>query len=273
MTPEDIDFAVQATGHLGWDLGRGDFEFMMDLEPEGCFVLLHESERIGLATTVSFSRVGWFGNLLVEEEYRKQGAGSQLVLHSIEYLRSRNVETVGVYAYLERIPFYERLGFTYDSDFVVLKGKGFSSAVKANVRKAGKQDVQDVVKYDQSCFGSSRKKLLEPIILDYDNLCYVSTGNGRISGYAVAKVYKGMAELGPLVCTREPKVVAVDLLGAVLNELEELHVSLFLPTKETLLLKMLVGFGFKESFRVARMFLDPSIGGECIILAESLERG
>jgi len=273
MTFEDIDFAVQATGQLGWDLGEGDFEFMMDLEPEGCFILLHESKPIGLATTVSFGRVGWFGNLLVEEEHRKQGAGSQLVLYSIEYLRSKNVETVGLYAYLERIPFYKRLGFTYDSEFVVLKGKGFSSAVKANVRKAGKQDVQEVVEYDQSCIGSSRKKLLEPILLDSDNLCYVSTGNGRTSGYALAKVYKGMAELGPLVCKREPKDVAVDLLGAVLNELEGLQVSMFAAARETLLLNMLASFGFKESFRVARMFLGPPVGGECILLAESLERG
>lgn len=273
MTSRDIGFAVQTTGQLGWDLGEDDFEFMMELEPEGCFILLHESKRIGLATNVSYGTIGWFGNLLVKEEYRKQGAGSQLVLYSIEYLKSRNVQTVGLYAYLERIPFYKRLGFTYDSEFVVLKGKGFSSAVEANVRKAGKQNMQEVVEYDQSCFGASRKKLLEPIILDSDNLCYISTENRRISGYAVAKVYKGMAELGPLVCKREPKDVAVNMLGAVLNALDGLQVSMFAPAKETLLLNMLAGSGFKESFRVARMFLGPPVRGECILLAESLERG
>jgi len=273
MSTDDIEFAVRITNQIGWNLAKGDFEFMMELEPDGCFILSHESEKIGLATTISYGKVGWFGNLLVKQEHRQKGAGSQLVQHSIEYLKSKNVETVGLYAYLERVPFYQRLGFKRDFEFVVLKGKGFSSPFKANLREARNQDVQEVIEYDQSCFGSSRRKLLEPIILDPDNICYVSLQGKRICGYAIAKVYRGMAELGPLACQQGRDYVAIDLLKATLSRLKGSEISMFVPAKEGSILKMLTAFGFEESFRVARMFYGLPITGHCILFAESLERG
>jgi ribosomal protein S18 acetylase RimI-like enzyme len=236
-------------------------------------VLLSGSEKVGIATTVSFGKVGWFGNLIVIESYRNRGGGSVLVEHSIEYLTSINVETVGLYAYINRIPFYRRLGFEYDSEFVVLKGKGFSSPAGTNVKEAEKQDVQKIIENDCSCFGACRRKSLEPILLDPDNLCYVYTEDGKMSGYVLAKIYRGMAELGPLVCRQGRSDIAVDLLKNALNRLKDFDVSMCIPKKEKTILNMLIGAGFSENFQVARMFFGPAVTEQCIYLAESLERG
>jgi GNAT superfamily N-acetyltransferase len=273
MSPKDFDFAIQITGQMNWHLAKEDFEFMMELEPKGCFVLLDISEKIGIATTISFGKVGWFGNLIVSESRRKRGAGSLLVNHALKYLKSRNVETVGLYAYVDKIPFYRRLGFEYDSDFIVLNGKGFPSSVGADLKKAEKEDIQKIIDYDNLCFGASRRKLLEPILLDPDNSCYFSIEKDQISGYAVAKVYKGGAELGPLVCPKGRNDIAIKLLRTILNKLHRLEVSMCVPQKENLILKMLMESGFSENFRVARMFFGPPIVKDCIYVAESLERG
>ena len=202
---------------MGWGLEKSDFEFMMELEPEGCFVLFEDSERIGLATTVSYGKIAWFGNLIVDEGRRRKGAGSLLVNHSLEYLRSIGVETVGLYAYMERISFYQRLGFRTDSGFLVMKGKAFGSPVSADVKKIEERDIEEVVDFDRSCFGESRRKLLEPILSDRDNLGYFSVRGGKVVGYSVAKVFRGMAELGPIVCEKEQVDVAVSLLRATFN--------------------------------------------------------
>jgi GNAT superfamily N-acetyltransferase len=273
MSEKDIEFAVHITDQMGWGLSEDDFRFMMELEPKGCFVLFFDSERVGIATTIGFGEVGWFGNLIVSEDYRKQGAGSLLVEHSIKHLRSKNTATVGLYAYMDRMPFYKRLGFHYDSNFVVLKGKGFSSPTQANLRKAKKQDIPAIVKYDELCFGASRRKLLEPILLDPDNLCYISFEDGRIQGYAIAKVYRGMAELGPLGCVHDPSGTAIKLLKATLNSLKGFEVSMFVPEGESGILNMLLKAGFHEKFRVARMFFGSLNVKNCVYLAESLERG
>lgn len=273
MSTEDLPFAVSITDEKDWGLTEGDFRFMMELESEGCFVLFQDSQRIGIATNISFGKIAWFGNLIVSEDYRNAGAGSLLVKHSLEYLRDKKVETVGLYAYTDKIQFYRRLGFEYDSDFVVLRGKGFSSKLKTSLGQAGKQDMPKIIKYDNICFGASRRELLEPILLDPDNLCFVSNEDGHIAGYAIAKVFRGMAELGPLMCQNGRTDVAIDLLRATLSMLEGLEVSICVPEKESQILKMLTESGFSENFRVARMFHGPCITDKCICLAESLERG
>jgi len=273
MLPTDFDFAVQSTDRMGWGLGKSDFEFMLELEPEGCFVLFEDSERIGLATTVSYGKIAWFGNLIVDEGRRRKGAGSLLVTHSLEYLRSVGVETVGLYAYMERIPFYQRLGFKTDSEFLVMKGKAFGSQVSADVKKIEEKDFEDVVDFDRSCFGETRRKLLEPILSDSDNFGYFSMKRGKVVGYSVAKVFRGMAEVGPVVCEKGQVDVAVSLLRATFNGVKGFDVSLFVPEKDEVLFSMLVENGFSQVFKVERMFHGPLVAGDCVMLAESLERG
>jgi GNAT superfamily N-acetyltransferase len=273
MSAKDFEFAARITDKMNWNLAREDFEFMLELEPEGCFVLFSDSERIGIATTISYGQIAWFGNLIVTKSRRKKGAGSLLVKHSLKYLESKNVETVGLYAYIDRTPFYKRLGFEYDAEFIVLDGKGFSSPSQPAARKVEKKDIQKIIDYDSACFGASRRKLLEPILFDPDNLCYFYTENGHVFGYVVAKLYRGMAELGPLVCQQGRSDIAINLLRTILNKLEGLEVSMCIPQKEKAILNMLIQWGFTENFRVARMFFGMPSVRECIFAAESLERG
>jgi len=273
MFRDDFGFAVGITKPLGWELSEADFEFMLELEPEGCFVLLEDSERIGLATTISFGLVGWFGNLLILDNRRNRGAGSMLVEHSIKYLSGKGVKTVGLYAYMDRIHFYERLGFKRISDFMILKGKGVALSTSPFAREAEKQDVQEIMEFDRSCFGADRRKLLEPILLDEGNICYVSVQKGSLTGYAVAKLYGHKAEVGPLICSERKEDVAVGLLTSLLSKLEGRDVSLYVSNEETSIINSLKKLGFSESSRVARMFLGPQALGTCLCMAESLERG
>ena len=273
MSTEDFAFAIDVTNLMDWGLTTADFEFMLKLEPEGCFVLLDDSEKVGIATTVSFGRVGWFGNLIVREDKRKKGGGSLLVSHALKYLKTKNVKTVGLYAYPNAIPFYTRLGFKYDSDFVVLKGKGVFLTVDADVTAAGKHDLKPVIELDHNCFGADRRKVLEPILADPSNLCYVSFEGNRLVGFAMATIYSETAELGPFVCSQERGDVATNLVSAAINGLKGYEVSLCIGEKEVSVIDLLVKSGFGESFRVSRMFFGKPGTKDCIYAAESLERG
>jgi GNAT superfamily N-acetyltransferase len=273
MSPEDLEFAVSLTDTMNWNSGEEDFEFMMKLEPDGCLVLLHNSERVGLATAVSYDQVGWLGNVIVNENHRRKGGGSLLVKHAIEYLTRKGVETIGLYSYLDRIPFYQRHNFQFDSKFVVLKGRGFSTSTKALIREADEGDTQQIISLDQLCVGGSRSKLLKPILLDPSNSCHVCTENNRILGFAVAKIFADVSEIGPLVCREGYENVAVDLLKTTLTELKDHEVSLCIPEKESAILALLKRHRFKESLRLARMFFGTPVICSHIYVAESLERG
>jgi predicted GNAT family acetyltransferase len=96
MTTEDFGFATELANTMDWNMAIEDFQFMTSLEPGGCFVLFDDSKPIGIATCNSYGKVGWFGNLIMKEEYRGKGAGSQLVKHAIDYLHDKGVETIGL---------------------------------------------------------------------------------------------------------------------------------------------------------------------------------
>jgi GNAT superfamily N-acetyltransferase len=273
MSSEDFAFGIRITDSMNWNLVEEDFELMTKVEPEGCFVLLQDSTRVGIATTISFDKLGWLGNVIVTESCRKKGGGSFLVQQCLEYLKSKDVKTVGLYAYIDTVPFYRRLGFQCDLEFSVLEGNGFFSSVSANLKKADEQDVQKIIDFDHSHIGESRKKILESTLFNANNLCYVSIEDEQISGYVAAKVYSEMAEVGPLVCPRRHNDTAINLLKTVLNKLTGSKISMCVPRDESSILNLLTNHGFIESFRVARMFSGPSIIKDCVYIAESLERG
>jgi ribosomal protein S18 acetylase RimI-like enzyme len=275
MGAGDFLFAVQLANTMGWNMAVEDFEFAVKLEPEGCFVLFNGSERVGIATCVSFGRVGWFGNLVVKEACRRRGAGALLVQSAVEYLKSTGAETIGLYAYPHLIGFYKRFGFKADVDYLVLQGKVTSlvTGEATRLQKAKKQDIPAIIDLDSQCFGACRKKLLEPILRDTDNLCYVAVGGHEIAGYCAATVYAETAGIGPLMCRQNRGGVAVALLQTILSKLKNHDIFTCAPTEETALLELLFKAGLQEKFRVTRMFLGPAAAKGCTYIAESLERG
>jgi predicted GNAT family acetyltransferase len=269
----DFPFAVQLANTMNWNMTAGDFEFMMKLEPQGCFVLFHSQERLGIATSITFGNVGWFGNFIIKEDFRREGAGSLLMKHAIDFLKRQGVETIGLYAYPHLVRFYQSVGFETDIDFLVLQGKAVFPAPQELAGSVKKADVPKVIGFDCRCFGASRKKLLEPILLNANNLCFTLTENNEIIGYIAAKVYDDIAEVGPLICLANRVEASVLLLKTILSRLKGINIFMTIPKKEIALLDILFKAGLKEDFRVTRMFLGPAAAKNCIYAAESLERG
>lgn len=274
MREEDFDFAVAITDSEGWFLKREDFEFSLELEPEGCFVLFRDSEKIGLVTNVSYgNKIAWLGNLIVDKNRRGEGGGRELVEASLSFMHGKGVETVALYAYQDVVSFYLKLGFEVDTEFSVMKGKVASSLNKDGVKRAEVSDLQGIVEFDEGCFGASRRKLLEPVIEDSDNVCHVCFEGDELLGYVVAKPYDGLAELGPLVLLRDRGDMVNSLVKAVANDLEEAEMFVVVPSKELSVILELIDMGFREDFKVKRMFHGPAKLDSCICFAESLERG
>ena len=273
MAKKDFPFACQLSNTMNWNATIEDFELATTLEPEGCFVLLDGAKRVALATTVSFGKIGWFGNLIVRGEYRRKGAGNLLTKHALEYLRSKDVETIGLYAYPHLIGFYERLGFKKDADFSMLKGKPTPRTEIKPLERIQEADFPSVITFDHQCFGADRTKLLDTILHGNQNLCYVSNDRSGVKGYIASNVYEGIAIVGPLVCVLDGYSSAKSLLGNVLNKLRGFDVFICVQRKEADLLSLLFSAGFREDFRVSRMFLGSSSAPKCIYLPESLERG
>jgi GNAT superfamily N-acetyltransferase len=273
MGKVDFGFATELANTMNWNMAEEDFQFMINLEPEGCFVAFQGGKRVGIATCICFGKVGWFGNLIVKEKYRKMGAGNLLVKHSVNFLQAKGVLTIGLYAEPSLHSFYSKLGFKVDEDFSVLKAETLGSSTSELLPKAEKQQVKAIEEFDRRCFGGNRSKLLESIILEKGNLGYFKGEADDVEGYVAATVYEKMAWVGPLICKEGKVDVATSLLKAVLPNLAGKTVYMVLPKKEKALIDMLFSVGFREDFSVSRMFLGEAVAKNCIYVAESLERG
>ncbi len=273
MRIDDFQFATQLANTMNWNMAPEDFAYASKLEPQGCFVAFDAAEPVGVATSISFGKVGWFGNLIVKENCRNKGAGSLLVKHALDYLHSKRVKTIGLYAYPNLVDFYSHLGFKYNEDFSVLSIETLASSTFHTPLKVGTQKIKAIEKFDCQCFGGDRKKLLQSIILKEGNLCGYESYDEEILGYVAATVYEKMAWVGPLMCRANHVKDATSLVKAALGNLGRLSVYAALPKKEEALMNLFFDEGFKEDFFVSRMFLGQPATSNCIYMAESLERG
>jgi predicted N-acetyltransferase YhbS len=274
LGPKDYGFAVALANTMNWNMASEDFQYMVSLEPDGSLLLEDDGKPVGVATCIGYGKVGWFGNLIVEPAYRKKGAGGMLVRHAVDYLHTKGVETVGLYAYPQLKDFYGELGFVADADFVLLHADNVAAVEGTGAHRIEQAQIEKISKFDSYYFGGDRSQLIESIVLEDGNAGYYMTDGGHVVGYLAATIYESMAWIGPMVCDPSKRYdFAGRLIASVLAKVAGKSVYTVAPKGDTVLLELLKSIGFKEEFTVTRMYNGISVARNCIYLAESLERG
>jgi hypothetical protein len=154
--------------------------------------------------------------------------------------------------------------------FLVLR-HAIPKIIGEQVGEISNRHIEAIARFDESCFGGDRKRLLYSIIKGENNFGLVVVEETAIIGYVLVKVYGGMAEVGPLVCLPN-RADALNLLKGTCK-LAGFDVYLCLQKKQTTLQEYLYSVGFLEEFCLTRMFLSSKLSKNCIYIAESKERG
>ena len=269
------DFAqcVALTDLMDWGLADEDFTFMVRLEAEGCFVAARGTNILGLVTSVSFGNLGWIGNVIVSPRERKKGVGAALVTRAVEYLKNRGVETIGLYAYKNVVPFYKNLGFSLSIEYSWMKCE-YSNWGGAGYSHLRKTDFPAIVEFDEACFGGTRTRLLKAIYESPSSLCCSFLEEKCARAYLMAVKSQTSAEIGPWLCKKGYEEEAFQLFKSIGKELHGLETHIGLPTSRHDLISFVTDLGFKENFHVVRMYHGPHPQDkECVLAMESLERG
>ena len=75
---------------------------------------------IGTGRIILGEKIGKIGRVAILKEYRKLGAGSQLILEMVDYLKEQTeMKEVKIASQLKAVPFYERLGFVSQGEIFV----------------------------------------------------------------------------------------------------------------------------------------------------------
>ena len=254
LRKRDLSWAIQLTDLEQWGYTRADFERLLALEPEGCFVAVVRRKRAGLTCSTTYGKLAFIGAVIVHPEMRGKHVGEALMKATLDYLDRKGVETARLNAYLNVIPFYERLGFHGEYENVRYHGNVAASGSTGAGRPATADDLPAIAHFDSFYFGASRERLLARLLQEFPRHFLVVRDEGGVRGYIVANAEGGAAEIGPWVANPQMPEVAGDLLHSLLSRLGPTRIGLTAPMPNEHHERMAGELRLETAFRTLRMY-------------------
>ena len=252
LDEHDIGAAIALTNLENWGYTRADFVRLLTLSPEGCFVVEANGRVVGVLTTTTYGGLAFLGAVIVSPELRGKGAGKQMMETALDYLRSTGVRTVRLNAYLNAIPFYERLGF--QREYEVIRWTGSTATGRARgVRPLRLDDLDGLARFDATYFGANRRALLDLLAEEVPSTFLVAESRGSIRGFLVGNPGGDSCEIGPWVVAPGRGSVSQDLYRGLVVAAGTADVAFSGPSTNEALLEFVRDRGFEEVFRALRM--------------------
>ena len=231
LTVADAPACLALTNDRRWVYSVERWEFLLGLAtgfgidaPDG-----------GLAGVVLLTRyppgLAGIGTMLVASRFGRQGLGTKLMRHALD---AAGDDTVFLYATDQGRPLYGRLGFRATGRVNGVLGRFRPDAPDKRSRAATPADLPEIKRLDAEVFGGDRSLLLEQL-----SGVRVIEREGRLTGFASARVNEGFVTIGPLVAADEVDAAAL-IIGTSAGHT---HIRVELDESRTELTKWLRGCG------------------------------
>jgi GNAT superfamily N-acetyltransferase len=198
----DIPAAMKLKEAAGWNQTEDDWRRLIRLEPAGCFAAIKDGELVGTTTTTIYKDdLAWVGMVLVDPQSRQQGIATRLMETALDYLRGK-VATVKLDATPQGKLVYERFGFEVESMVERWNGNAESRSSDRTKQTFNLQLRSELLALDRLAFSADRSSLVESLI---DNSLVppvlTESGDGKLSGYALARRGTKAHYIGPVLAT------------------------------------------------------------------------
>ena len=261
MRTADIPYAIRLSNQEKWGITRADFTRILHMDSKGSFVASLGGWRVGLATTTSYGyRLGWIGNVIVDQGFRGRHIGQRLVQSAVEYLQRKRIAHIALYCFNNNVRFYRKLGFKEDAPFVRLQRKPtpFLNATRSTPPSTA-VSLSDLLRADKKAFGADRSRLIRTVLRTKAGW-YEGISNGpSATSYLLVKRYKEMYEFGPWVCINSPKDLPKELLHLAMTKTTGKPIELSCLRSHHSSLRLLKDAGFKVTNHGHRMYLTQSV--------------
>jgi ribosomal protein S18 acetylase RimI-like enzyme len=187
----------------GWNQTPADWERLLSLEPDGCFLAEWNGAPAGTATTIIYGAgLAWIGMVLVHPEQRQRGIGRALLTQCIQHLHGRGVRCIKLDATPLGKQVYDSLGFRDEWTLTRWQrepGTAERIEVDRRIRGCIETDTGAVEKLDAAAFGVSRRKLVQALAEKSHCALALESEPGRIAGYGLLRNGSQALYLGPVV--------------------------------------------------------------------------
>lgn len=254
LEERDIDAAIALTDLEAWGYTREDFRRLLALSPDCCFAAERDGRVVGVLTTTTYGGLAFLGAVIVSPELRGKGVGTEMMEAALAHLRATGVRTVRLNAYLNAVPFYERLGFHGECEVIRWHGHAATGGKGRGIRAIRADDVPGLARMDATYFGANRQGFIARLAGEFPGTFLVAEHGGRPRGFIVGNPSGDSCEIGPWVVEPGSGRVAEDLYRALVESAGVSEVALSGPSLNGALLEFVRGVGFEEVFRALRMW-------------------
>ena len=250
MTRDDLDFAVALTDSENWGYRRSDFERLISLAPDGCFVARGVLRRVGLITTTRHGDYGFWGTLIVMKKHRHRGIGEALITHAIAYLKERGAKTIELNGVFPTVSLYRRFGF--QDKYLSLRFVRPPSPCEAQSEQLLTVTTDEIVRFDREHSQIDRSAVLTRFCDDYRDSLF-AIGDVQPSAYAFVKPRpNGSVTIGPLMAKSPDAAIA--LLKTILSRFYDKTILIVVPEMKTPFVQALIAEGFVYQCPWLRMY-------------------
>jgi GNAT superfamily N-acetyltransferase len=201
LCPDDLAAADRLRAELGWNQTIQDWQRLLALSPEGCFVAEQRGRIIGTCTTFSYGNaLAWIGMMMVHPSNRRQGIGDALLRHCVDYLRRRGVRCIKLDATPLGRPLYARIGFIPEWTLTRWEHHGSPLALEPAadcVHPPAEKHWPAILDLDARVFGVPRGPLLRSLAASSRRALVYESGDS-IRGFGMLRTGACAGYLGPI---------------------------------------------------------------------------
>ncbi len=108
----DLDAAYRLSTQANWNQLPADWQRLIDLWPEHCFAGFDGSKLVATGVLATYRKaLAWIGMILVDQDYRHRGLGTQMFAAIIDHAERIGIELLALDATDLGRPLYRKFGF------------------------------------------------------------------------------------------------------------------------------------------------------------------
>lgn len=256
MYLSDLSSAMVLSHSEGWNQTEKDWRLFLENPINICLVIETGKRIIGTLTALNYgNKVSWIGMLLIDKDFRRQGAGRLIFDHILKKLE--NFDSIKLDATPAGYPVYLKSGFVDERIIYRMTNTSYNSISNKEISsEAGhitSETFSEVVKYDENIFGVNRTYLLKTLVQNYPEKAFVLRRNNELRGYTLGREGTRYNYIGP-VFAQSPDD-ARSLIMEALKSLNNKPVALDILEDKQDLTEWLQSIGFTIQRSFVRMFL------------------
>lgn len=197
MTGRDVPLGMRLKQQAGWNQREADWQRLLDLQPDGCFVAECDGAPAGTVATCVFGSVAWVAMVLVDESLRGRGIGRALMDYALEFLDRRGVASIRLDATPLGQPLYEKLGFVGQFSIVRYAGSARATTQETQTLLPDDSQIDELIALDRRLTNTDRERLLTRFAAEFPDALRVVVEKHQVTGYLTSRPGSHAVQIGP----------------------------------------------------------------------------